>query len=120
MLQVFLSYACLLEASGLHPVRLSYHLWSSISAKAVCWSLSNAPPLSFFSGGAYKARLCKKEIIMAKKSKRRAWTAADVRELKASAKKKTPAGKIAKALKRSPGATRQKAFSLGLSLDSRA
>jgi hypothetical protein len=32
----------------------------------------------------------------------------------------TPAGKIAKALKRTEGATRQKAFSLGLSLDSRA
>jgi hypothetical protein len=56
---------------------------------------------------------------MAKKSKRRAWTAADVKTLKALAKKKTPAGKIAKALKRSEGATRQKALSLELSLDSR-
>jgi hypothetical protein len=55
-----------------------------------------------------------------KSSKRRAWTSVDVRELKTSAKKKTPAGKIAKALKRSEGATRQKAFSLGVSLDSRA
>jgi hypothetical protein len=35
------------------------------------------------------------------------------------ARKKTPAGKIARALKRTEGATRQKAFSLGLSLDSR-
>jgi hypothetical protein len=35
------------------------------------------------------------------------------------AKKKTPAGRIAKALKRTEGATRQKAFSIGLSLDSR-
>jgi hypothetical protein len=43
-----------------------------------------------------------------------------VRELKSGARKKTPAGKIAKALKRTEGATRQKAFSLGLSLDSRA
>jgi hypothetical protein len=57
---------------------------------------------------------------MAKKSKRRAWTTADVRMLKASAKKKTPAASIARALKRAEGATRQKAFSLGLSLDSRA
>jgi hypothetical protein len=55
-----------------------------------------------------------------KSSKRRAWTSVDVRELKTSAKKKTPAGKIAKALKRSEGATRQKEFSLGVSLDSRA
>jgi hypothetical protein len=56
---------------------------------------------------------------MAKKAKRRAWDDADVRELKALAKKKTPAAKIAKTLKRSEGATRQKAFSMGLSLDSR-
>jgi len=43
-----------------------------------------------------------------------------VRELKSLARKKTPARKIAKSLRRSEGATRQKAFSLGLSLDSRA
>jgi hypothetical protein len=36
------------------------------------------------------------------------------------ARKKRPAAKIAKSLKRSEGATRQKAFSMGLSLDSRA
>ena len=55
---------------------------------------------------------------MAKKSKkRRAWTATEVRELKALAKKKTAAAKIAKKLKRTEGATRQKAFSIGLSLD---
>ena len=48
--------------------------------------------------------------------KRRSWTAADVRELKSAARKKTPAGRIAKTLKRTEGATRQKAFSLGLSL----
>ena len=52
--------------------------------------------------------------------KRRPWTSVQVRDLKALAKKKTPASKIAKALKRSEGATRQKAFSLGLSLDLRA
>ena len=58
---------------------------------------------------------------MAKKAKkRRAWTAAEVRELKTLAKKKTAASKIAKKLKRTEGATRQKAFSIGLSLDSRS
>jgi len=58
---------------------------------------------------------------MAKKaSKRRQWTKGDIRELKASARQKTPARKIARALKRTEGATRQKAFSLGISLDSRA
>jgi hypothetical protein len=56
---------------------------------------------------------------MAKKSKRRTRTAADVRTLKAAAKKKTRAASNARTLKRAEGATRQKAFSLGLSLDSR-
>jgi hypothetical protein len=51
--------------------------------------------------------------------KRRAWTAAQVRTLKSMARKKSPAANIAKSLKRSEGATRQKAFSIGLSLDSR-
>ena len=58
---------------------------------------------------------------MAKRAKkRRAWTSVEVRELKAMARKKTPAGMIAKKLRRSEGATRQKAFSIGLSLDSRS
>ena len=57
---------------------------------------------------------------MPKKLKRRAWTAFDVRTLKSAARKKTRASSIARTLKRTEGATRQKAFSLGLSLDSRA
>ena len=58
---------------------------------------------------------------MAKRAKkRRAWTSSEVRELKSMARKKTTAGKIAKKLKRTEGATRQKAFSIGLSLDSRS
>jgi hypothetical protein len=57
---------------------------------------------------------------MPTKSKRRAWTTEHVRTLKTMARKKTEAVKIAKILKRTEGATRQKAFSLGLSLDSRA
>ena len=56
---------------------------------------------------------------MPKKAKRQAWTAEQIRTMKALAKKKKPAGSIAKTLKRSEGATRQKAFSIGLSLDSR-
>jgi hypothetical protein len=60
------------------------------------------------------------EIRMKNGKKRRAWTTDHVRELKSLARKKTPARKIAKSLKRTEGATRQKAFSLGLSLDSRA
>ena len=42
------------------------------------------------------------------------------KELKSLARKKTPTKKIAKALRRTEGATRQKACSMGLSLDSRA
>jgi len=57
---------------------------------------------------------------MAKKSKRRAWTKDQVRMLKALAKKKRRAASIAQTLKRTEGATRQKAFSIGLSLDTRA
>ena len=58
---------------------------------------------------------------MAKRQKkRRAWTAGELRDLKTMARKKTPAGRIAKKLRRSEGATRQKAFSIGLSLDSRS
>jgi hypothetical protein len=58
--------------------------------------------------------------MVKKASKRREWTPAQVRTLKTLARKKTHAARIAKTLKRSEGATRQKAFTLGLSLDSRA
>ena len=54
---------------------------------------------------------------MPRKSKRRSWTSSDVRTLKTMARKKTRAASIARTLKRSEGATRQKAFSLGLSLE---
>jgi hypothetical protein len=58
---------------------------------------------------------------MAKKAtKRRPWTPEQVRTLKSLARKKTHAARIAKTLKRSEGATRAKAFIIGLSLDSRA
>jgi len=51
--------------------------------------------------------------------KRREWTKQDIRELKSSAREKTPAAKIAKSLKRTLGATRKKASELGVSLDAR-
>jgi hypothetical protein len=53
-------------------------------------------------------------------SKRRAWTTVQVRELKKLARKKMPAAAIARRLKRTEGALRQKALTIGLSLDSRA
>ena len=52
-------------------------------------------------------------------SGRREWTKEDVRNLKALAKAKTPVAKIARTLKRTPGATAAKAFKLGVSLDTR-
>jgi hypothetical protein len=58
-------------------------------------------------------------IVSKRAKKRRAWTAGEVRDLKVMARKKTPARTIAKRLRRSEGATRQKAFSIGLSLESR-
>ncbi len=55
---------------------------------------------------------------MATKKNRRSWLAAEVKALKASAKAIVPAGKIARLLKRTEGAIRQKALALGLSLNS--
>jgi len=55
-----------------------------------------------------------------RKKKQRAWTSGELRELKTMARKKTKASHIAKKLRRTEGATRQKAFSIGLSLDSRS
>jgi hypothetical protein len=53
-------------------------------------------------------------------SKRRGWTPEQVRTLKSLAKRNKHAASIAKTLKRTEGAMRQKAFSMGLSLDSLA
>ena len=77
---------------------------------------------SFKSGAAKKAALLPEgetETMSKRNGTRRAWTSEQVRTLKTLARKKTPAGKIARALKRTEGATRQKAFSLGLSLETR-
>ena len=53
-----------------------------------------------------------------RKKKRRTWTSSELRELKTLARKKTKVSRIAKTLRRTEGATRQKAFSIGLSLES--
>ena len=55
---------------------------------------------------------------MAKKVKRREWTKDDIRELKTLARQKVPVAKIAKSLKRTLRATQQKAYSIGVSLNS--
>ena len=56
---------------------------------------------------------------MNRRRKRRFWTAEHLRALQALARRKVPAAKIARTLKRTEGAIRQKAFSIGLSLESR-
>ncbi|TFW56670.1 hypothetical protein CT676_33810 [Bradyrhizobium sp. MOS001] len=55
---------------------------------------------------------------MAKKKRaiRREWTAADIKELKAHSKARTPVVKIAKMTKRTESALRQKALGLGIGL----
>ncbi|MET4260459.1 hypothetical protein ABIC09_005422 [Bradyrhizobium sp. S3.12.5] len=51
-----------------------------------------------------------------KKPVRREYTKADVKELRAHSKAKTPVAKIAKLTKRSEGSLRQKALKLGIRL----
>ena len=50
------------------------------------------------------------------KAVRREWTKADVKELKAHSKARTPVTKISKEAKRTIGALRQKALHLGIGL----
>jgi hypothetical protein len=50
------------------------------------------------------------------KALRREWTKADLKELQAYSKARTPVTKISKATKRTIGALRQKAFQLGIGL----
>jgi hypothetical protein len=64
-----------------------------------------------------------REIELAKKSKkkivRREYTKADVKELRAHSKARTPLAKIVKLTKRTEGSLRQKALRLGISLGHR-
>jgi hypothetical protein len=64
-------------------------------------------------------RINKGNKRMARATKRRAWTAADVRELKKHSKNKTTVKVISKTMKRTPGALRRKAQVLGIPLGHR-
>jgi hypothetical protein len=66
-------------------------------------------------------RFGKGSEFMAKKKTlgRTPWTKEDVRALKAHSKSKTPAAQVAKALKRTEGAVRQKAKTIGVGLGHR-
>ena len=59
-------------------------------------------------------------MAKAKKVVLRAWTKDDIRTMKTMAKAKSGVAKIAKALRRTPGATSVKAAKLGVSLSTRA
>jgi hypothetical protein len=93
------------------------HSWGLFSTD---WSISK-PKLTLLTRVPLLTRNCSNylERPIMKNGKRRPWSATDVRTLKALARKKTAAGKIAKKLKRTEGATRQKALTLGVSLESR-
>lgn len=52
--------------------------------------------------------------------RRRFWEPEHIRFLKQCARRHVPAARIARKLRRTPGAVRQKAFSMKLSLDTRA
>ena len=52
-------------------------------------------------------------------TRRKEWTTADLRELEAHSKAKTPVVKISKVMKRTTTALRQKALTLGLPLGHR-
>jgi hypothetical protein len=60
-----------------------------------------------------------KERVLAKNTKetvRREWTKEDIKELKVHSKARTPVIKLAKMTKRTEGALRQKAQTLGIGL----
>ncbi|MGO9846432.1 MAG: hypothetical protein ACLPKT_07500 [Methylocella sp.] len=54
-----------------------------------------------------------------KSAHRSPWTKEDVRDLKAHSKARTPVVKIAKAMKRTEGAIRQKALVIGIGIGHR-
>jgi len=58
-------------------------------------------------------------MARAKRNMRRDWTRQDERELKMHSKARTPVKAISKALKRTPGALRQKARHLGIRIGHR-
>jgi hypothetical protein len=60
-----------------------------------------------------------KKTAKTKKSVRREYTNADVKELRAHSKARMPVAKIVKLTKRSEGSLRQKAIKLGISLGHR-
>jgi hypothetical protein len=67
----------------------------------------------------YRCMLVIRRMRMAKKVKLQSWTKDDIRTLKTLAREKKKTTVIARTLKRSVGATYQKASKLGVTLGSR-
>jgi len=63
-----------------------------------------------------KTKTAKKTASKAKKIVRRPYSKADIKELRAHSKARTPVEKIAKLTKRTVGSLRQKAMKLGIGL----
>jgi hypothetical protein len=63
-----------------------------------------------------KKKTVKKTAPKAKKIARRPYSKADIKELRAHSKSRTPVEKIAKLTKRTVGSLRQKAMKLGIGL----
>ena len=57
--------------------------------------------------------------MAARRRVRRDWSKGDLQTLRSMARQKTPARRIGAKLKRSEGAVRQKAYAVGLSLNTR-
>jgi hypothetical protein len=58
-------------------------------------------------------------VAKTKRVTRRGWTRDEVKELRKHSKGKTPVKTVSRVLKRTPGALRQKAYALGISLGHR-
>jgi hypothetical protein len=58
-------------------------------------------------------------VARRKRVVRREWTRDEVKELRKHSKGKTPVKTVSRALRRTPGALRQKAYALGISLGHR-
>jgi hypothetical protein len=65
------------------------------------------------------AKEAKRKTAKTKKSVRREYNKADVKELRAHSKARTPVARIAKLTKRTEGSLRQKALKLGIKLGHR-
>jgi hypothetical protein len=77
------------------------------------------PKVVLFRAREKKEKLMAKPIATRKRIVRRDWTRADVKELRQHSRDKTPVKTISRALKRTPGALRQKARVLGIPLGHR-